>query len=221
MLFFWIFPSFPVFQLYPVTRSLCAMCGHFGFTLALLQAVPHSRPPIRSGQADGMGCPLEEAHGKRSTVALERGLGPLDRQLGSPGHEECDLEGKVWRLSRHIIHRLPSWWRRGSEQEPPKTQEPRQVFLAQPKDNFAPKTPTKKKKTWLKLSKNMVARRNVKKFNVAQTWIICSKGQEIKVGQEPRGEGWGWWGRQAQERMNFCVLIADSFCCTAESNTIL
>ena len=71
-----------------------------------------------------------------------------------------------------------------------------------------------------------MARRNVKKFNVAQTWIICSKGQEIKVGQEPRGEGWGWWegwdgGREAQEGMNFCVLIADSFCCTAETNTIL
>ena len=23
-----LFPSFPVFQLYPVTRSSCAMCGH-------------------------------------------------------------------------------------------------------------------------------------------------------------------------------------------------
>ena len=37
----------------------------------------------------------------------------------------------------------------------------------------------------------MVARRNVKKFNVAQTWIICSKGQEIKLEQEPTGEGYG------------------------------
>ena len=42
-----------------------------------------------------MGCPLEEAQGKSSTVALETGLGPLDRQLGSPGHQECDLEGEV------------------------------------------------------------------------------------------------------------------------------
>ena len=78
-----------------MTRSSCALCAHFGFTLALLQAVPQGRPPIRSGQADGMGCPLEEAHGKRSTVVLETGLGPLDRQLGSPGHQECDLEGEV------------------------------------------------------------------------------------------------------------------------------
>lgn len=31
--------------------------------------------------------------------------------------------------------------------------------------------------------------RNVKKFNVSRMWVICAKGQEIKVGQDGERHG--------------------------------
>lgn len=45
--------------------------------------------------AGDVGCPLEDACGKRPTQALEADLGSLDRGLWSPGHWECGLEGDM------------------------------------------------------------------------------------------------------------------------------
>ena len=36
-----------------------------------------------------------------------------------------------------------------------------------------------------------------------------------------KGVGWGGGGREAHEGGDICLLIADSCCCTAETNTTL
>ena len=47
----------------------------------------------RKDQVGGVGCPLEDAHGKRPIPALEVGLGSLAGKLWSPGHCGRGLEG--------------------------------------------------------------------------------------------------------------------------------
>ena len=46
--------------------------------------------------------------------------------------------------------------------------------------------------------------------------------QRAQVGAlSSRGVGWGRGGREAQEGGDICIHIADSYCCTAETNTTL
>lgn len=101
----------------------------------------------RSGQAGGVGCPLEDARGKRPMQALDAGLGPSDRELWSSGPRECGLEEDGQPLGKHVSLVPQNACLPGGEGKPEEGHnrshlKPRGlggVPLAQPKDNFATK----------------------------------------------------------------------------------
>ena len=56
-------------------------------------------------------------------------------------------------------------------------------------------------------------------------WSCCpAQGAQLgtQLGRwQPRGVQWGEGGKEAQEGVNVHILMADSCCCTAETNTTL
>ena len=53
----------------------------------------------------------------------------------------------------------------------------------------------------------------------------CYAAQEAQLGAsvvtQMGGMGWGVGEKEAQEGWHICICIADSYCCTAETNIML